>query len=54
MTYTGTLVRYLQSVVEACLERYGGREWAMAKRGQNEERATHRSVNEHSLGNLRT
>jgi len=50
MTYTGTLVRDLQSVVEACLQRYGCREWAMAKRGQTEERATHRSLNEQSLG----
>jgi len=31
MTYTGTLVRDLQSVVEACLQRYGCREWVVLK-----------------------
>ena len=47
MTYKGTLVRDLQSVVEACLQRNSSRICAEGK--QPEVRATLRSLNEQSL-----
>ena len=50
MTYKRTLVRDLQSVAEACLQRNSSRICAEGK--QTEERATCRSLNEHSLGDF--
>jgi len=55
MTYKRTLVRDLQSVVEACLQRNSSRICAEGKQTegkQTEERATCRSLNEHSLGDF--
>ena len=52
MTYKGTLVKDLQSVVEACLQRNRSREWTIAEWNQTEERATRRSLNDASLGHF--
>lgn len=50
MTYKGTLVRDLQSVVEACLQRNSSRICVEGK--QTEARVTRRSLNEQSLGHF--
>jgi len=48
MTYKGTLVTDLQTIVEACFERNSNCSFAEPK--QTEERAIRRSLNDESAG----